>query len=79
MKNQNQNFSSKRYHFYYNSPDWEVGIVQDTNSRLSYGCDSTDGIRYALQNCDYGHTVEGNFVEFNSVEELYAKYPELFI
>ena len=79
MKNQNQNSSNKRYRFYYDSPSWEIGVVKDTNSGLDYGCDSTDAIRYALQNCRYSHTEEGNFVEFNSMEELYTNYPEFFI
>ena len=78
MKNQNQSFLSKRYRFYYNLPDWGLGIIEDTTSGLRYGCD-TSIAEYSLRNCIYRHHVEGEFIEFDSIEELYQGYPELFI
>ena len=88
MKNQNQNFSNKRYRIYFGIKGWEFGVIYDTNTDECYSIDGN--YTYYVKTFCIGsrrydwHKHKDNFhkhkyIEFDSYENFKQSYPELLI
>lgn len=87
MKNQNQNFSNKRYKVYFGILQWKFGVIHDTTTNECCGIDN-DVLGIIKEFCmnNYRFTwfnphnyFNNKYLEFNSYEDFKQSYPELLI